>query len=101
MNSEPVTQTMFFEALSQMRKDFDDRHRNLRNDITAGFHEVSEKLDKHIADDLLIANDVLVIKTQRDSEAAGAIKKQTWIAGIITTSAIAVWEIVKHIIGWK
>lgn len=98
---DPVTQGQFFEAMKQLREDSHESHKRLRETIEGGFEKVGERFDAHEREDRIVANDVLIIKTQRQMEAAQALKRGAW-AGIIAAAGLTgALEAVKHLAGWK
>ncbi len=99
---EPVTQGMFFEALTQMRKDFDERHRHIRDDINEGFRVLGDKLDHHEAEDRAVERRVQRIEDRAESHDAEQTKRSGMQSLGIAALLVAVWEIIKHkIIGWN
>lgn len=98
---DPVTQGQFFQAIEQLRADHLEAHKRLRETIETGFEKVGERMEKHEADDRIVANDVLIIKTQRQMEAAQALRRGTW-AGILAAAGLTgLLEGMKHLAGWK
>lgn len=98
---EPVTQGMFFEALTQMRKDFEERHRHIREDIQAGFVSLSEKLEHHAAEDHKVESRVQRIEDRAESAAEQIRKKTAWQAMGISGLIVVGVEAFKHVMGWK
>ena len=99
MSSE-ITQSMFFDAITQLRQDFRESHTRLRTDMTEGFHDLSTKLEQHAKDDQVVANRVLVIETERSGEKAATLKQGTWAALLGAAGLTAAWEGVKKLAGW-
>ncbi len=99
---DPVTQGMFFEALNQMRKDFEERHRHIRDDINDGFRLLGNKLDEHADDDRKVEKRVThleeVAENEREQSRKIAAYQSLGIAALLTAG----WEVLKRgMLGWK
>lgn len=90
--AEGVTERQLYEALRSLEKSLGDK-------IDLRANQLEAKLDAHAADDLLVANRVLVIETQRDEEKVAAVRRGTW-AGIVAAAGVSgIWEVMRH--WWK
>ena len=98
--SPGITQGMFFEAINQLRKDFAEAHARLRTDMTAGFGDLSSKLDAHAKDDQAVADRVLVMETERKGEQSQAMKRGTVAALLGAAGLTGAWEGFKRMAGW-
>ena len=96
-----LSQSIFFETIAQLRKDLQENHSRLRQDMTEGFHVLASKIETHAKETRGVENRVLVIETERKGEQAATLKQGAWAALIGATGLTALWEVVKHIWGWK
>lgn len=97
--SEPVSQELFFATIEQLRQDGLLRHRNIREDITIGFRDLSLKLDAHTKEDREVADRVLTMETERAVEKAEAVKRATWAGIVAAASMNAIFEVSKRVFG--
>jgi hypothetical protein len=92
MSTDGVSERQFYDALQRLEE-------RLGAKIDAARDSVEQKLDAHAEDDLLVANRVLVIETQRAEERTAAMKRGVW-AGIMAASGVSlVIEGMRHF--WK
>ena len=98
---DPVTQGMFFEAMAQMRQDFETRHRHVREDIHAGFEKISDKLDQHAADDRAVEKRVTLMEAAVDFKKEEARKAAAVTSLGISGLVIVAVEALKHAVGWS
>lgn len=82
--AEPVTQAQFYAAMQEADAQNQQRHTRVRDAMAEGFLRLEAAMKEHAKDDLVVANDVLVIKTERDGEAKQAVRRSTWIALLIS-----------------
>ena len=102
MAGEPVTQGIFFETIAQMRKDFEERHRHMRQDIQDGFDKIAEKMDDHAKEDRAVEKRVQRIEDNTDFKKEEARKAAAITSTTITGLVVVGWEVVKRtILGWK
>lgn len=90
MSGDGVSEKQFYDALRALEKTLSDK-------IDERANQIEQKLDDHAADDLKVANRVLVIETQRSDEQAQAIRRGAW-AGIGAAGGVSV--LIKGIEHW-
>ncbi len=94
---DPVTQAMFFQALDQMRKDFEERHRHIRDDINEGFRSLGDKLDNHAAEDRDVERRVQYMENSAQFVKESARKSAAWYALGISSLVGVLIEGIRHI----
>lgn len=101
---DTVSQKQFYDAIQGLRDHIDTKHANQRAFIEEKTARIEKVIADHAKEDQAIFQQltgrVLVIETERDSERAENVKKSALVSAVIAPSAIAVWEIIKHGMGW-
>lgn len=98
--SDPVSQELFFQVTTDMRREWDERHKTMRGDINHGFDRLALQLESHARDDKDVADRLLIVETQREAEKAEVVRRSTWMALTASAALTAGWQMVKHMMGW-
>ena len=87
-----VTAAEFYRALDELRE-------RLVQHIDNRATYLAQALEDHKQEDRRIADLVLQIKTQREEEAKQAIKSSAWVALVVSSGLMSIWQIVAN--AWK
>lgn len=92
-----------WNQLNAMRDDMKEQHQRLRSDMHAGFDKLSHEIRERVNPLERRAEDhsgrLIVIETERRSEAAQALKRGTWAGLLAAVGFQALMKVIEH--WWK
>lgn len=94
--SDPVTQGQFFEAVQQLRDHIDEKHTSQRQFISTIADRIERKIEDHVKDDRIVADDVVKLMNEREIASKQSISRSTVIALIVSTpgALYALWTLI-------
>lgn len=100
MMPDTVTQAIFFETAKQLTERIDANHKSMRQLIEEKFLQLDGQLDSHAKDDLKVEKRVDKLEWDKTKDRETAFTRSTIASAVIAPAAIAIWEIMKHAMGW-
>lgn len=96
---DPVTQKQFYDEINVVKDTMLAQHRGLRSALDEGFRNLNAMMDGHEREDRAVADRVLRIETERNSEKGEIAKRVVWTALVISNAITIIWKIIEHT--WK
>jgi len=92
----PRPDDWLFDTLNRLEATQTRHASEIRTEMRAGFDRLGKDLQAHEVEDRALANDVLIIKTQRASEAAQAFKRSSFISILTASGVTGLFKVVDH-----
>lgn len=99
--SEPVTQVQFYDAMRSLSSEMQDYHRRQREHIDVQVAHLVDVFEEHKTDDLAVKERVQRIEDATEFKKEEARKSAAVTSGMMAVGITAIWETVRHMVGWK
>ena len=98
---EPFPHAWLLERFDTLEQRLLEHSRAVRADMNTGFRDLTLRLVSQDAEVQTTRDRVLVIETQREEEAKQQLRRGA-VGGIIAAVGLtAMWEMIRHALGWK
>lgn len=88
-----------YDLVSDLIVQMNEQHERTNQRMAEGFKGLKAQFDSHAIEDRKVADDVLIIKTQRAQEAAEALKRTTLTSVVVAGAVTATGWVIQHV--WK